>query len=133
MVRFSVAFGGVLHPDLRVFGAVIHNNINQDPAAWMGAGACAIHFRRLDGSPLAARAPVAIELIERIVMNRFAIEMSLPLGIVLPNRIRSLEILLLQGLEEVLYDVLFTPIAEPPSEKQNDHDDRDDEDEALPL
>ena len=56
-----------------------------------------------------------------------------PVGIVHPDAVGAFKILLLQGVEKLADLVFFRPIAEPPSETQNDHDDRNDENEALPL
>jgi len=54
-----------------------------------------------------------------------------PARIMHPYAVGGPEILLLQSFEELSYDVFLTPEAEKPSQAQDDHDDGNNENQAL--
>lgn len=129
--RIAERVVGLFHPDLGVFGAVVHDYVDQHSAAGPGAGAGAVHFDGLDRSPLSARPPIAIELVEGIV--RMLAGMLRPIRIMHPDAVGGFEILLLQGFEKIPHDVFFAPIAEPPAETYDNHDYRDDQYQPFAL
>jgi len=122
---------GLLDPDLRVLGTIIDDDIDDHTAAGTGTRARAVDFLRLDRAPFAARSPVAIELVKWVF--RMISRVGRPIGIVHPNAISGLEVLLLQRVEKLADNVLFAPVAEPPSQAKDDYDYGDDQDKALAL
>src|SRR4051812_11494237 len=90
--RIANRVGGLVHKDLCVLNPIIHDHIHQNSAAGLRkAGACAVHLYGLDDTPLTARSPVAIKLVEGIVA--VVSGMLRPGGIVHPDAVGRLEIL----------------------------------------
>src|SRR5437764_236977 len=103
---------------------VIHHHIHNNAAATARATGSAVYSLSLDGSPLAARPPIAIKLVERILW--MLLRMLLPLRITHPDAVRRLVILFLQRIEETADKMFFRPIAKPPpqaekNQKGHDH------------
>ena len=105
-----------LHPDLRMLRAVVHDHIHDHSGAGTRASARSIDFFGLDQAPLAARSPIAIELVERIF--RMLLRMLLPLRIVHPDAVGGLVILLLEASKNFPTMCSSRPIAEPPAQAQ---------------
>ena len=99
-----------------MLGAIVHHEIDNDATATAGATTGAVHLLGFDQPPLPARAPVLIELVERIVVNGFAVEVLRPLRVMLPYRVRGLVILFLQRGKELSSNMFFRPVAVPPQQ-----------------
>jgi len=122
---------GFLDPDLGLLAGIIHNHVNQNSTAGAGAGAGTVGFGGVDSSPLSSRPPIPIELIEGVI--RVLAGMLRPVGIVHPDGVGGFEVLFLQSVEKFPHNVFFAPVAENPSQTNDDHNDGDDQDQALSL
>ncbi len=81
------------HIQLRVLGAIIHDEIDDHAASTARAVAGAINPEAFNNTPLAARSPILPELVERILL--VILRMLLPCGIGEVEAVRRFEILLL--------------------------------------
>src|SRR5215469_341726 len=106
-----------------MLGAVIHDDIDNQTAARARTRAYPIHLLCLDESPLTAGTPIFIKLIKRIL--RVFSRMFRPIGIVHPDGVCRVVVLLLESLEEVTNDRLSTPIWKSPDNECHDEE-RDD-------
>src|ERR1700680_1800928 len=114
-----------------MFGPVVDDDVHDHATAAAGAGARAVDFVGLDQSPLSARTPVPVELIERVL--RMLAWVLLPLRIVHPDAVSGFVILLLQGIEEVADNAFLRPMAKPPAQGGPDHQNRDGRNDSHPA
>src|SRR4029077_8508523 len=100
----------LLHVDLLVAGALVHDDYHDHAAAAVGALASRVDLVGLDQPPLSPRPPVAVEIVVGIH--------GVLLGVLLPGRVghikavRGFVVLLLERREELIDQSLFGPESE---------------------
>src|SRR6266851_5352320 len=88
----------LLYPHARGLRTIIHRNVDDHATASARRRSNRIDLVRFDDSPLATRSPIAIKLVEGILL--VAIRMLPPFRIVHPDRISRIVALLLQRVEK---------------------------------
>lgn len=104
-------FVGFIDVEIGVLGAAINRHLHDDAGAFFCAE-CAINGVALHQSPLAARSPVAIEIVVGIL--RVLAGMLFPVWILHPHTVSGFVVLLLQRCKKLVYDVLFRPVTKAP-------------------
>src|SRR5271154_4001894 len=103
----------LVHVQLGVLRAIVHNQIDNHSSSTAGTVAGAINLKALDDAPLAARSPILPEFVEGIL--RVILRVPLPPGVGVVDAVGSFEILLLQRRKEFTGDALLRPEAIPPT------------------
>src|SRR5271157_4798971 len=116
----------LLHPDVCLVADPFVDGDHHYHAAGGGKGrptvalrhGRAINVMALDDAPFTARSPILDEVI--VGVPRILFGMLFPAGVVHPDAVRLLEVLLLQCVEELVDDVLLRPEAEAPPHQPDD-------------
>src|SRR5580658_7449079 len=107
---------GFIHVQLGVFGAVVHDQVDDHAASTAGAVTGAVNLIALNVTPLAARSPILPELVERILL--VILRMLLPGGVGKVDAVSCFEIFFLQRREEFSGNALLGPEAIKPASRR---------------
>src|ERR1700739_31676 len=109
-----------------MLGTIVYDHVNHYAGSPARTIALTVDVIALDDAPLAARAPVLLEFVDRIL--RMILRMPLPIRGVIVNSVGSSEILPLQRGKKMLRYAFLRPEAVPPNndcEEENENNCRD--------
>src|ERR1022692_2226966 len=104
--------------------AAVHHDLYHHAAAAAARSARTIDVMGFHQAPFPARTPILVKI--AIGIPLVLIWVLPPIGVMQPDAVSRLIVLLLEGIEEALYRVFFGPIVIPPGQAHNhqaeDHD-----------